>query len=191
MRYPASEKAEIIQLVDGSHRRADLDLRGADAACTAVDYENLARFEGTALEHVGHCCPLSSLPPGLPDRNFHTVPINCDPMAQPDDRSCLTVGAIGSPIRRNIEEAMDATTDFTSVADVKLLRVDARMGARFRSGNNKAGTGASCPPRPRFMTPDYEPRRLTRRIFGEFSTSVGMFHSERIAPAMNCMWIGA
>jgi len=86
---------------------------------------------------------------------------------------------------------MDATTDITSVADVKLLRVNARMGARFRSGNNKAGMGASCPPRPRFMTSDYEPRRLTRRIFGEFSTSVGMFHSERIAPAMNGMWIGA
>jgi hypothetical protein len=35
-------------------------------------------------------------------------------MAQPDYISCLTVGAIGSPTRRNIEEAMDATTDITS-----------------------------------------------------------------------------
>ena len=86
---------------------------------------------------------------------------------------------------------MDATTGITSVDCVKPLGVQAGMGVCFRSGKNKAGMGASCPSRPDFMTSDHEPRRFTRRIFGEFSTSVGMFHSERMAPAMNCMWIGA
>ncbi len=96
-----------------------------------------------------------------------------------------------TPTRRNVKKAIDATTGITSLADVKPPREKARMGIRFSVRKPKAGMGASCPSLPSTVASDYEPRRLTRRIFGEFSTSVGMFHSERIAPAMNCMWIGA
>ncbi len=83
------------------------------------------------------------------------------------------------------------TSRFSSDSALQLVdQIDHVEEAPAQSGPD-AGMGASCPSLPSTVASDYEPRRLTRRIFGEFSTSVGMFHSERIAPAMNCMWIGA